>query len=142
MTATDKPGPHVSISVGRDASGQIAVGNENTQIQTNAGPPPTQQDLVDLQALVQALKDRIVAEADPADRECALERVGELEQAVTAEKPEVGAVRNVLTWFRKRLPALAGSVVGLLVNPILGKVVEAAGEMAADEFRRRVGVED
>jgi hypothetical protein len=34
-----------------------------------------------------------------------------------------------------------GSVVGLVVHPVVGKVVEAAGEMAAGEFKRQVGVD-
>ena len=35
--------------------------------------------------------------------------------------------------------ALAGAVTSVIVNPIVGKLVEAAGETVSEEFRRRFG---
>jgi hypothetical protein len=43
----------------------------------------------------------------------------------------------VKNWFGKHLPGLAGTVVGVLVHPVVGKLVEAAGDAAADEFKKR-----
>jgi hypothetical protein len=42
-------------------------------------------------------------------------------------------------WFAKHLPGLAGAVTGVIVHPIVGKLVEAAGETLAAEFKRRFG---
>ena len=44
------------------------------------------------------------------------------------------------TGLQKNLPQLAGSIVSVLVNPIVGKVVEAAGEIAAEELKKRLGL--
>jgi hypothetical protein len=43
----------------------------------------------------------------------------------------------VKVWFGKNLPGLAGAVTGLIVNPVVGKLVEVAGDVLAAEFRRR-----
>ena len=42
-------------------------------------------------------------------------------------------------WFGKNLPALAGSITGLIIHPVVGKIVEAAGELAASQFRALFG---
>jgi len=65
--------------------------------------------------------------------------VQELEEAVTAEKPDLTTMEYVKQWFVKNLPGLAGAVTGVVVNPIVGKLVEAAGDALAAEFRRRFG---
>lgn len=81
----------------------------------------------------------MAAEAPPEKKEAALERVQELEEAVTAEKPDLTTMEYVKQWFVKNLPGLAGAVTGVVVNPIVGKLVEAAGDALAAEFRRRFG---
>jgi hypothetical protein len=40
-----------------------------------------------------------------------------------------------------KLPALAGMVTGVLVHPTVGRLVAAAGDLVADEFRRRIAPE-
>jgi hypothetical protein len=47
----------------------------------------------------------------------------------------------VKRWFVKNLPGLAGAVTSIVVHPIVGKLVEAAGDALAAEFRRRFGGE-
>ena len=47
----------------------------------------------------------------------------------------------VKRWFVKNLPGLAEAVTGVVVHPIVGKLVEAAGDALAAEFRRRFGGE-
>jgi hypothetical protein len=42
-------------------------------------------------------------------------------------------------WFGKNLPTLAGSITGLIIHPVVGKIVEAAGELAASQFRALFG---
>jgi hypothetical protein len=84
----------------------------------------------------------VAAQADPGKRASALERLGELREAVTADEPKGGTVEYVLDWFRTHLPKLAGAVAGVVVNPIVGKLVEAAGEAAAGAFKRRLGISE
>jgi hypothetical protein len=131
------PQSHISISVGGSNPGQIAAGDNNTQIQGSV----TENDLAEVRQLLQAVKEQVTTEADPAKRAEALGEVEALEKALTGAKPDVGRARQVLDWFRRNLPKLVGSVVGLVVHPVVGKVVEAAGEMAAGEFKRQVGVD-
>jgi hypothetical protein len=44
----------------------------------------------------------------------------------------------VLRWFRDNAPQLAGAVVSVVINPLVGKVVEGAGEAIANQFREVV----
>ena len=77
-------------------------------------------------------------EAPPERRDEAVAQAEELERAAVSERPDVGRVRNVLRWFRDNAPQLAGAVVSVVVNPLVGKVVEGAGEAIADQFKQVV----
>lgn len=48
----------------------------------------------------------------------------------------MSTVQYVKRWLLKRLPSVAGLVTGMLVNPIVGKLVQAAGDAAAAELSR------
>ena len=65
--------------------------------------------------------------------------MAELEEAVTAKKPDLTTMEYVKRWFARNLPELAGAVTGVIIHPIVGKLVEAAGDGLAAEFRRRFG---
>jgi len=97
----------------------------------------TEADLAIVQELFAKLKRQVDAQSPPEKRDSAIERVEELEEAVTEKKPDFTTMEYVKKWFDKHLPQLAGAVVSVLVNPIVGKVVEAAGELAAWELKRR-----
>ena len=40
-------------------------------------------------------------------------------------------------WFLDHAPKLFGAVTAVIVNPIVGKVVQTAGDAIAEEYRRR-----
>ena len=80
-------------------------------------------------------------EAPPAEKEKALARVDALEEAVTAKEPDVTTMESVRNWFVKNLPSVAGSVVGLIVHPLVGKLVEVGGDAITTTFRKRFGIE-
>jgi hypothetical protein len=82
------------------------------------------------------LRDRIAAQAPPEEQGPALERLDELEEAVTAEEPDLTTVQYVKRWFLRKLPSMAGLVTALLVNPIVGKLVQSAGDAAVAELAR------
>ncbi|MEO0456667.1 MAG: hypothetical protein AAF152_08795 [Cyanobacteria bacterium P01_A01_bin.114] len=131
----------ININIGGDLSGQMAVGDNNTQqntlthSQNTAGASAA--DLATLRHLFATLKTQ-VAETAPAEKKGpALERLDELEEAVTAEQPDLTTMGYIKGWFVKHLPTLSGAVTSVVVHPIVGKLVEAAGTMAADEFRQR-----
>ena len=55
--------------------------------------------------------------------------------AVVAGEPDPTRFRRALAWFRTHAPQLAGTVASVVVSPIVGKVVESAGEAIAGRFR-------
>ena len=99
----------------------------------------TEADLAQLRSAVDEVRARVRAEAPPEQQAAALERVDEIEQAVVAEEPDLTTLQYVRNWFLKNLPKLAGAVTGLVVHPVVGKIVEAAGDVAASQFRKLFG---
>jgi len=135
-------GDHVEITIGDHASYVVAgknirqvVAGQQAQVQVS------EADLAEVCKLFAELRQKVEAEAPPDKKSSALERVKELEEAVTAKKPDLTTMEYVKKWFSKHLPQLAGAVVSVLVNPIVGKIVQAAGDIAAGELKRRFGTE-
>lgn len=130
------------ISIQGNVSGQIAVGNQITQTQSiqTIHAQITEADLQELHGLIEDLKQQVVTAAPPELKDRALERTSELEEAITAEKPDLTTMEYVRDWFVKHLPQLAGSVTALVVHPIVGKLVEVSGEAISFEFKRRFGI--
>ena len=80
-----------NIRVSGDVSGQLAIGDNITQKQT-IETHQSQVSQVDMDALRQMLADlkvKVEAEAPDDKKDAALERVSELEEAITAEKPDL-----------------------------------------------------
>jgi len=141
MSEKQGSGDVIRATISGDISGQVAVGKGITQTQISgaARPEVTAAELDELRQALADLRARVVAEAPPEQKDAALERVGELEEAITAEKPDLTTMEYVKNWFARHLPGLAGAVVSVVVHPIVGKLVEAAGDALAAEFRRRFG---
>ena len=96
-------------------------------------------DMEALRGLFADLQERVAAEAPPELADEAQAQVDTLEQVAAAKEPDLSTMERVRDWFVEHLPSVAGSATSLLVNPVLGKVVEAAGDLAAGELRRRFG---
>lgn len=140
MTSSGNKGDQISANISGDVSGQIAVGKNISQVYQSGPLQPlevTPAELEELKEVFKVLKAQISTSTAPDRRASALERVDELEEAVTADKPDLTTVEYVKQWFVKHLPALSGAVTGVIIHPIVGKLVEASGDMAAEEFRRR-----
>jgi len=136
-------GDVINANISGQVSGQVGVGKDITQTQAIGAEPPkiTETELAELRKILADLKAQVEAEAPPDKRDGALERVEELGKAVTAKEPDLTTMEYVKKWFGNNLPTLAGAVTGVVINPIVGKVVEAAGQGLAAEFRRRFGIE-
>ena len=140
MSDEEKSGDSISANIGNVSDrSQVAVGKDITQIQ-EYGPPPTAEDIAQLQQMFDELKAKIEQEVAPAEKEKALERVDELKEAVTAKEPDITTMEYVKNWFGKNIPAVASSVVDLIVNPLVGKFVAAGGKALAATFRARFGL--
>ncbi len=141
MSEQKKSGDVIRAKISGPVSGQVAVGKDIIQEQTvgAAQPEVTEADLAALRQLLADLKAQVEVEAPPEEKDAALERVEELEEALTAKEPDLTTMEYVKRWFAKRLPGLAGSVAGIVIHPIVGKLVKASGEALAAEFRHRFG---
>jgi len=96
-------------------------------------------DRAAVRALVAARKAKVQAQAPPEQREEATELVDDLENAIVAEVPGVRRMAFIRDWFSAHLPKLAGAVSELVLSPLVGKIVGAAGDLAATEFRNTFG---
>jgi hypothetical protein len=125
----------------RDVSGQVAIGDNNIQSQTieTKNVTVSEAELKALQKMFESVKNQIAEKAPEEKQEKALEMVSELEEAVKTDKPDLTTMEYVKNWFEKNLPQLAGAVTSLVVNPIVGKLVQVAGDTIAQEFKRRFG---
>jgi hypothetical protein len=140
MKRADEPAS-VSISVGGNNLGAIWSGNQNRVIintKTGAATTLSPGDIRELSATMTSLRDQIVAQVPLAQRDAALQQVDKLQEAILPQ-PKVGRMAEVRDWFVKNAPAVLGAVTAVFTNPVIGKVVEAAGEMAASAFRKRFG---
>jgi hypothetical protein len=143
MSEQERLGDVISATISGDISGQVAVGKGITQTQTigAARTGVTGADWAELRQALADLKAKVAAEAPPEKKDSALGRVEELEEAITAKEPDLTTMEYVKRWFVKNLPGLAGAVTSVVVHPIVGKLVEAASDALAAEFRRRFGGE-
>lgn len=129
----------ITVRISGGVSGQVAAGRDiHQQYVRTEQTAVTEADRDQVRELVAALKELVAAEAPVDKREVALGQLDDLEDAVLDDEPDVGTLMHVRNWFRKRLPHLVGPVTKLIVNPVVGKVVEAAGDLAASEFRSMI----
>jgi hypothetical protein len=141
MSNKKKSGDHISATVGNVGSrSQVAFGKDIAQQQTHgAAAQLTPAEMAQLHSMFDELRAKVEQEAPPEEKEKALERVDELKEAVTAKQPDLTTMQHVKNWFGKHLPALAGSVVSVIVHPLVGKLVEAGGDALTAAFRNQFG---
>jgi len=131
-------GDIITGTIGDNAS-QVAVGKNIRQQQNSSSIEVTEADLKQVSDLFAAFKQQIEQQAPPDKKAAALERVDELQQEIASKKPDLTTFDYVKGWFGKNLPSLLGGVTSLIINPIVGKVVEAASGLAAEAIKRRFG---
>lgn len=136
MSEESRRGDVISgVIQGVGAGGQAAIGKDIDQTQIHAGP--TADELRDLGAAFAAFRAEVEREAPPELKEEALKQAEELEKATTGPTPDVSRMAAARRWFLEHAPKLFGAVTTVIVNPIVGKVVQAAGDAIAAEYRRR-----
>jgi hypothetical protein len=135
---TNARGDRVSIRIGGDVSGQFVVGDENVTTTTSVGSPVSQADLDTLTALLNEVRTALAGESD-AVRNAGLAKLDEFEEAITEDEPDLATMEHVRGWFVRRIPALADAVGRIVLHPVVTRLVNAAGDTIAAEFRRRFG---
>ena len=143
MDEESRQGNTIRGDIKGNISGQVAIGHDIIQEQwIGQRPEIGKEELATLEQQLAALREAVREQAPPEKKEKALERVDELAQAATAEEQDTTTITTmeyVRNWFAKNLPSLAEAVTGVIVHPIVGKLVGAAGDLAVAEFRRRFG---
>ena len=128
-------GDTISAQITGAVSGQVAVGKRIAQQQTTGAADVTPDELAQLRQAFADLRADVAAQAPPERQAAAVERVEELEQAVLAEEPDMTTIAYVGRWFKTNLPGLAGAVTGIVVHPVVGRIVGVAGNAIAAELR-------
>src|SRR3954451_752978 len=128
---TDQPGKF-NIQIGSVSQSQIVTGDYAT-VSQQVGLSADEVD--QLKATFDGLRDQVEAQAPPEQRDEALAQAAEVEAAVVAPQPDPGRFKRALAWFRANAPQLAGTVASVVVSPIVGKVVQTAGDAIAGQFR-------
>jgi hypothetical protein len=125
-------GDHFDVTIGDvGADAQVAVGKDIKQARLRA------TERAQLDDLFAQLTAEVAEQASPAQRAEAMAKVQELRDSLTAPKPDLDRGHRARQWLLDHLPGIAGTLTATFVNPILGKLVEAAGGAAAAEFQRR-----
>jgi len=120
-----------NVSVTGSVSGQVAVGKGIEQRQAlgdAAVAAVTEAEREQVRLAFAQLHEQVAAAAPPEQRAAAVERVEELQEAVFADEPDLTTIQYVARWFRRNLPGLAGAVTGLVVHPLVGRLVQVAGD--------------
>ncbi|MBI5651306.1 MAG: hypothetical protein HZC40_12825 [Chloroflexi bacterium] len=151
-----------SISIGGNVGGAVTIGDNNVQIGSVASGGrvvvgagsisdvfqeiktlarfATPEELGAFANLFRALDQEIAKQPSPEIQVQAQNQVEQIKQAVAGEKPNVPMLEQAKKWFADNLPALLGTVTGILTHPLIGKAVEAAGEFTLKQFRDRLGL--
>jgi hypothetical protein len=117
-----------------DVNGNAAIGKDINQ--TNIAAPPTAEELKALTEAFAALRAEVERDAPPEVRDEAVKQADAMKEATLGPKPDVSVMAQARNWFLKHAPGLFGAVTTVIVNPIVGKVVQAAGDAVAAEYRK------
>lgn len=137
--AGDKIEGHVG-DVGPGA--QVAIGKQIEQTIAQAPMELSTAERVELQRLLAELKNQLVKLDIPESKKVVGEEfVGQLEKELTKTDgpPDASMIKVSGNWLLENIPALAGTLVSVFASPVVGKVVEAAGDIAANWVKERFG---
>ncbi|MFF0490476.1 hypothetical protein ACFYTQ_15770 [Nocardia sp. NPDC004068] len=137
---TETPADRYNVHIGGSVDGQVTIGHANTVSRVQAGRDAgavTEHEIASLRAEFDRLRAQLPTEGAIAEQ--ARERLDELEETITGPEPDPSTMDYVRKWFARKLPRLAGAVTTLIVHPIVGRLVDAAGTTLAADFQRRFG---
>jgi hypothetical protein len=122
---------HAAMHV-EDNKGQIAGGKNIVQTMQAAGPPLTEPEREQVRLEFAQLREQVAAQAPAERRDQAVGHIEELERAAFEEEPDLTTIQLVTRWFKRNLPALAGSVTSLVATPLVGRLVQVAGDQLVE----------
>lgn len=129
-------GDKITGQVGQVGPGsQVAIGQDIGQTITYGPADLTASERLELEQMLAELKHQLAALELTGDKKAlGQEFVGQLEQELTKtdEPPDASMIKVAGNWLLKNIPALAGTIAHLFLSPVVGKVVEAAGDLAVE----------
>jgi len=131
----DQKGDKITVTIGDNAENIAAGKNIKQLIKKNI--KITEKDVKTVHELFSELRKKIEIEAPKEIKNAAIERINELEGTILDKKPNLTTMENIKNWFKIKLPKLLGYVTSIFINPIVGKVVEAGGDIAVKELKER-----
>jgi hypothetical protein len=136
MSKDPSPGDRISAVVTGQVQGEVAIGKGISQQQEVGSMQLVLSDAEkgELNTLFANLRQEVSAAVPESERRAALERVDELEQAVVADQPDLTTIEYVKQWFPRKLAAAAGLVASVLIHPLVGRIVERAGDKLANSI--------
>lgn len=134
MSKDPSTGDRINAVVTGQVQGAVAIGKGISQRQEVGSMQLalTDAERAELSTLFANLREEVSAAVPESERRAAVERVDELEQAVVADQPDLTTIEYVKQWFARKLPATAGLVASVLIHPLVGRIVERAGDKLAD----------
>ncbi len=135
-TNPSPPGDHINAVVTGPVQGAVAIGKDISQQQEVGSMDLALSDAekTELRTLFASLRQQMSAVVPVSERRAALERVDELEEALVADRPDLTTIEYIRQWFARKLPAAAGLVASVLVHPLVGRIVERAGDKLANSI--------
>lgn len=138
-------GDKIEAQVGDVGPGaQVAIGKQIQQTITQAPTELTAAERAEIARLLAELKSQLASLDIPESKKLVgQEFVGQLEKELTStdKPPDASTIKVAGDWLLDNIPALTGTVVSVFASPIVGKVVEAAGDIAAEWVKKRFGGE-
>jgi len=123
---------------------QVAIGKQIKQTIAQAPTELTAAERVELEHLLAELKNQLARLEIPENKKVVgQEFVGQLEKELTKtdEPPDASIIKVAGNWLLENIPALAGTLASVFLSPVVGKVVEAAGDIAAEWVKERFGAQ-
>jgi len=96
-------------------------------------------DWEDLRRAVEQLAVQVAGQAAPPVQAEAARQVEALAEASTRDRPDVGVMSSVWSWFLDHAPGLIGGVATVVFHPAVGALVQVSGDAVVEEFRRHFG---
>lgn len=139
-TRDDKDDSTYKVTV-RNVTGHTTVGRDNRVVGDIASPggpavQVTEEQLRELRGEFAGVRELIERLDGVGEREkgAAVDRLEELQTAVTDDEPDVRAMGRVRAWFAEKLPEALDAVTGLLLLPTVALLAQAAGDETAAAF--------
>jgi hypothetical protein len=135
-------GDRIQAHIQGEISGQVAVGKAIKQTMVEAPVDLTAAERVELEGLLAKLRNQLAVLEIPENKKVvAQEFAGQLGKELTkTDGPPDGSMIKVAgNWLLENIPALAGTLTSLFLSPVVGKIVEATGDLAADWVKEQFG---